>query len=115
MFSLLGFLPDEPIFSHKLVHTILSSLFFLVMIVCLVSSIVFVVDRLKVGDYQNCLYAGIQIAGISTSIPTFISMVYHQEKVRDVIGGFQQIFVKCKCAYLFTDYEISWNVLFCCY
>lgn len=95
LLSLLGFLPDEPIFPYKFVHTIVSSLVFLALILCQVSNTVFLVGHLKIGDYQNSMYAGIQTAGAITVIPILISLTYYHEKVRYVIGGFQRIFDKC--------------------
>lgn len=95
MFSLVGFLPEEPVFPFKFVHAIVTSIFILTLILSQISNAIFVKEHLKIGDYQNCVYTGLQIAGASTTIPIILSMLYYHEKVRDVIVGFQNIFIKC--------------------
>lgn len=94
-FSLAGYLPDERIFDFKYGHAIASFLFILALILAEITSITYVMHHLKVGDYQNCVYAGPQIAAVLPKIVSVLTMLYHKDKIRDVIHGFQKMFDKC--------------------
>lgn len=94
-FSFAGYLTKERIFTFKFGHEIASSLIILSLILIEVGSIVYVLRHLKIGDYQNCLYGSLQIAGVLPVIAIFVAMMYHKDRVHDVIGGFQKIFDQC--------------------
>lgn len=94
-FSCAGYLPDERIFDFKYVHAITSFLFILTLILAEITSITYVMHHLKIGDYLNCIYAGLQIAAVSPELVSVFTMMYHKDKVHDVIHGFQTIFDKC--------------------
>lgn len=94
-FSLLGYLSHERIFAFKFGHAIASSVFMLVLILFELSSVIYVVRHLKIGDFKNSLYAGLQMMAVLPAIASFITMMYHKDKVRDVIDGFQKISDQC--------------------
>lgn len=94
-FSFIGFLSDEKIFGIKTVHTIVTLLFFPTLILFEVSSVVYVVRQIQIGDYQNALYASLQVAAVLPAIVSAITMMYQKDKVRDVIVGLQKIFEQC--------------------
>lgn len=55
------------------------------------ASIVYVVRHLRMGDVENCLYAGFQVVAILSTIGTFLTVGYRKRKVRNIIDEFQQI------------------------
>lgn len=96
IFSIIGFLSDEPIFSFKCGHTIASILYIFILILCKVGSITYVVRHLNTGDNINCFYAAAQAAAVLPSICSFVTMMYHKDKIHNVIFHFQNISDKCK-------------------
>lgn len=94
-FSDMGFLTDERIFTFKYGHSIATAFFIFILIFCEVTNITYVVHQLKIGDYTNCLYAGLQITAVLPTIVSFLTTIYRQGKIREVIGEFQKISDKC--------------------
>lgn len=94
-FSLVGYLSNERTFASQTIHAIVSFLFILTLLVFEVSSIIYVVIHLKAGDYRNSLYASLQVMAVLPTIPSFFTMMYHKDKVRDVIGYFQKMSDQC--------------------
>lgn len=93
--SLMGYLPDERIFSFKYGHVISSLLFILTLILLGVSSIIYAMRRLNAGDHPNFLFASNQVVAVIPAIVSFCTIMYHKEKIRDVIASFQKITDQC--------------------
>lgn len=93
--AFLGFLPREPIFRYKFLHTIVSLIILLILFVFELMSAIYVVRHLQMGDIESSLQAGIQVTGAAQVIGSMFTMMYHKEKVQKVVDGFQKIFDQC--------------------
>lgn len=69
---------------------------FATLIAFVVTGTVYIVRHLQVGDYENGLHAANQVAGTIPLTASFLTIIYHREKVDKVIDTFQQISDKCK-------------------
>lgn len=94
-FAIIGYLADEKIFVFKYCHTLVSCLFMLILTLFEASSTIYLVRHLKIGDYINSVYAGAQMMAVLPRIVSFGAMMYHKDKVRDTIDGFQGISDNC--------------------
>lgn len=93
VFAYIGFFSqsEERIFDFKYSHIISTLLMLLLLFLFLFSSMAYTVNHLKIRDYENCLYAGVTIAATIPLLISYFGMMYHKEKVRDVIDAFQKI------------------------
>lgn len=96
-FSLLGFLSDEPIFASKHVHTIASLIFIFDLLLEEVTSITYMVKHMLIGDYQNALFASLQIPSVLPAIVILFTMLYRRDKVRSIILELQRLVDNCNC------------------
>lgn len=55
------------------------------------ASSVYVVRHLRMGDIENSLYAGFQVAAIFSAIGSFLTVGYRKQKVRIIIDKIQKI------------------------
>lgn len=61
-----------------------------------VSSVLYVLEYLKIGDLENSLYAAFQVAAAFCIIGSLITISYQKKKVRTILDGFQVVADKCK-------------------
>lgn len=109
-FTVIGFLPKSHEKAHraKCVDTT-SLVLILIMILYEVSCVIYVVLRAEIGDYVNCLNASTQAMCVLPTLFGFCTMLYHKDKIRDVIAGFQKIFNYCNVFEQFCSSEIPYN------
>lgn len=55
------------------------------------ASTVYVVRHLRMGDIENSLYAGFQVAAIFSTIGCFLTVGYRKQEVRTIIDEIQKI------------------------
>lgn len=94
-FTFVGFIPGKQIFRLKIVHTIISLFILLNLFVLVATSVVYVVRHLQIGYIENVLKASFQISATTPLLASFITIIYHRDKVREVIETFQEISNKC--------------------
>lgn len=95
IFSIVGYLPEEPVFTGKFGHAITSFVIFGTLAVCETINVVYAVRKWKIGDYQNCMYGFLQFAAMLPAVFSFCTFMCHKAELRDVIQGLQQIYDKC--------------------
>lgn len=60
-----------------------------------VSSIIYVLDHLRIGDLESSLYAAFQVAAAFCIIGSLITIHFQKRKVRAILDGFQVVADKC--------------------
>lgn len=111
--SFMGYLPNESMFPIKHGHIISGFIYGLIMVLFIISSTVCLVLHLRIGDYETCLYAGVQIAALFPRIASFATMMYYKDKIRDVFDGFQKISDNCNCSNISMLHKIIRSCFIC--
>lgn len=101
--AIIGYLPGERIFRFQIVHSIISLLLATLLSAFVATSVVYVVRHLQIGDIENSLQATFQVLGTIPLIASFVTIIYHKEKVRSVIDTLQQISNKCNYQFVSSD------------
>lgn len=104
LLSLIGFLSNERLFACKYGHLIGTAVIFTLLMMAKLTSISYMVTHWRMGDYENSVYAGLQVAAVMPNIVSIITMMYHKENVRQVISYFQRISDDCKS----TELKAHW-------
>lgn len=97
MLAFFGCLSDERIFRFEFLHTFTALIILIILILLEVSSGIYVVKSLQIGDIENSLYGALQVSALILLFGSFGTIMYHKENFRQVIDGFQQISDKCNC------------------
>lgn len=101
--AIIGYLPGERIFRFQIVHSIISLLLAILLNAFVATSVVFVVRHLQIGDIENSLQATFQVLGTIPLIASFVTIIYHKEKVRSVIDTLQEISNKCNWPFVSSN------------
>lgn len=96
IFSIIGYLPDPRDHWQRIIVPIMV---LITLISMEVSAAVYAVRHIQSGDIENSLYAGLDVPGTLLMIGTYLTIMYHKEKVRQVIDDFQKIFDECNDAF----------------
>lgn len=79
----------------KYVPTVLFIILFLALVVLELSSILYFVEHLKIGDVKNSLFAALQFTGAFSLTGSFLLICYSKRNVRSALDGFQNAFNRC--------------------
>lgn len=97
VFAYIGYLSDRRIIRSRLLQVLGSLLVLIILIIYELTSAVYILQHLQIGDIENCLYAAIQAVLVVSAICSFLSIMYHnKERVRRVLDEFQKIVDQCK-------------------
>lgn len=99
--AILGLTSGPRIFPFECVHTVVSLLILILLTALTVSSAIFMVNRLLIGEYIKSFQAGFQVTVTFPLIGSFITVIYRRRYVRKVFDGFQKICDECKMAKYF--------------
>lgn len=91
-----GLISGEQIFHFNYIHTIVSLLIFVTMVVMELSAAFSVVNHLLISELEKRFQAGFETAGAVPLIGSFVTFFYHKKSVRTVMDAFQKIFDECK-------------------
>lgn len=95
LMAIIGYLPGERTYRFEFLHSIVSFLILVNLLTYSLASVVFVVRHFRIDEIENCLHASFSVTGVVPMIASFISIIYHKEKVRIVINTFQKISDQC--------------------
>lgn len=94
-FAFIGFISGERIFRVQLCQTIVPIIILLILMAYESSCVVYFVRNLQIGDIENSLYAVLEASALTSSIGSFVTIMYHKKSVRKLIEIFQETFDKC--------------------
>lgn len=97
IFVILGYLADDDrIFRYDFFHTLVSLTILLIVFAMALTSVIYMVRHLQIGDIENSLFASLATLVASMAIGTYLLIIYNKTKLRRVIDDFQKIFDECK-------------------
>lgn len=93
-FAVIGYISDGRIFRSRRHQTVVSVIVLMILIAYELSCAVYFVQNLQVGEIENSLYAVLQASALTSSIGSFLTMIYHKESIRMLISHLQNTFDK---------------------
>lgn len=92
VFAIAGYLPDEKIFRYEFCQIIVPLCILLLMIVFQMTSVIYMVRHLQIGEIESSLYAGFEAAVLLPALGSFFTLMYHKENIRRVCDDLQKIY-----------------------
>lgn len=93
-FAVIGYISDERIFHSPLQQTVVSVIVLMILIAYELSCAVYFVRNFRIGEIENSLYAVLQASALTSSIGSYLTMMYHKESIHELIGRLQNTFDK---------------------
>lgn len=108
--AFIGYLSDEPIFRFKIIHTTISVLIAVILIAFGLTSSIYAVKHLQIGQYAESLYAVWEIVSMVQTLASFGTIMIHKNNIREVIDEFQKIFNNCNKWHACVEYSPQFTI-----